>query len=146
MALYDSGMKTTLGGIAIGVGVAVAAPIVFPILASIVKPMTKAVIKQGLILFNMGRETVTGAKEALEDLTAEAKSEIVASAATTRAASKKKKVSPVKSKPVAKAIMDESKALYKKGRGAIMEAKESVEQMVEEARSEIAISTAAKKS
>jgi exonuclease VII small subunit len=145
MALLDYDLKPTVGGIAIGLGVAVVAPIIVPILASIVKPLTKAVIKEGLILYKTGKETVTEAQEAVEDLVAEAKSEIVTA---TRVAAKKKKknVSPGTPSPLAKAIMDEGRALYDKGRGVITEAKEAVEQLVEEAKSEIAASAAAKES
>lgn len=78
MALLENGLKTTLGGLAIGVGVAVVAPIIVPILASIVKPLTKAVLKEGMILYGKGRETVAEAKETIDDLVAEAKSEIEA--------------------------------------------------------------------
>jgi hypothetical protein len=78
MALLENGLKTTLGGLAIGVGVAVVAPIIVPILASIVKPLTKAVIKEGLVLYGKGRETAAEARETIEDLLAEAKSEIEA--------------------------------------------------------------------
>ncbi len=78
MAMLENGLKTTLGGLAIGVGVAVVAPIIVPILASIAKPLTKAVIKQGLILYGKGRETLAEAQETIDDLLAEAKSEIEA--------------------------------------------------------------------
>lgn len=141
MALLENGFKTTLGGLAIGLGVAVAAPIILPILVSIIKPLTKAVIKEGLILYKTGQETVSEAREAVEDLMAEAKSEITAEA---RAAKKTKKASPGTSNPIAKAIMDEGRALYDKGKGAIAETRKAVEQMVEESKSEIAASSAAK--
>jgi hypothetical protein len=78
MALFENGLKTTLGGLAIGVGVAVVAPIIVPILASIAKPLTKAVIKESLILYGKGQETLAEAKETIDDLLAEAKSEIEA--------------------------------------------------------------------
>ncbi len=142
MALFENGMKTTVGGIAIGVGVAVAAPIIFPILASIVKPLTKAIIKEGLILYKTGQETATEAMEAVEDLMAEAKSEI---AACVCVAAKKMKAVPGTPSPIVKTIMDEGKALYDKGVGMIAETKEAMEQLAEEAKSEIAAEAAAKK-
>jgi uncharacterized protein (UPF0254 family) len=76
MGLFENGMKTTLSGLAIGVGVAVVAPILIPILASIAKPLTKTVIKEGLILYDKGKEKMAEAKETVGDLLAEAKSEI----------------------------------------------------------------------
>jgi CO dehydrogenase/acetyl-CoA synthase alpha subunit len=77
MGLLKDSLKTTVGGLAIGIGAAVLAPIVVPILASIAKPLTKAVIKEGLILYDKGKESVAEAKETIEDLMAEAKAEIV---------------------------------------------------------------------
>ena len=76
MAWLENGLKTTLGGIAVGIGMAVVAPVIVPILASIAKPLTKAVIKEGLILYDKGRETVAEAKETIDDLVAEVHSEL----------------------------------------------------------------------
>jgi len=119
MGLLKDSLKTTVGGLAIGIGAAVLAPIVVPILASIAKPLTKAVIKEGLILYEKGKETVAEAKETMDDLLAEAKSEIeagsdlvtepgaVASAAflakAVPAAKKESKKLPPKNKAAAKA-------------------------------------------
>jgi len=148
MGLLENGMKTTLGGLAIGVGLAVVMPIVVPILASIIKPLTKAVIKEGLILYKASQETMTETKEMVEDLVAEAKSEIALSARVTektkKASPRTKKAAPRTSYPIAKTIMNEGKALYDKGKGAITGAKETMVQLVEEAKSEIAASAAAK--
>jgi exonuclease VII small subunit len=140
MALWGNGVKTTLGGLAIGVGVAVAAPIVLPILASIVKPLTKAVIKEGLVLYRTGKETVAEAKEAVEDLVAEARAEIAAAAG----AAGTKDAAACKARPLAQAILDEGKALYDKGKDAFTEAKSAVDLLVEEAKAEIAAEAAAK--
>jgi hypothetical protein len=82
MALLENGLKTTLGGLAFGVGMAVVAPVIVPILASIAKPLTKAVIKEGLILYDKGRETVAEARETIDDLVAEVKSELATDAVT----------------------------------------------------------------
>jgi hypothetical protein len=81
MALLKDGLKTTLGGLAIGIGVAVVAPVIVPILASIAKPLTKAIIKEGLILFDKGKEAAAEVKETIDDLLAEAKSEVEAGSA-----------------------------------------------------------------
>ncbi len=77
MSLFDNGWKGNIvTGLAIGIGSAVIAPIVIPILASIAKPVAKASIKGGLMLYEKGREAVAEAQEVVEDLIAEAKSEL----------------------------------------------------------------------
>lgn len=81
MALWENGFKGILGGLAIGVGAAIVAPIVIPILAGAAKPLAKVAIKEGLILYEKGKEMLAEAKEAVEDLVAESKAEIAASAA-----------------------------------------------------------------
>jgi len=77
MALFNNGLGgNILGGIAVGIGAAIIAPIVMPILASVAKPLAKAVIKSGIMLYEKGRETVAEAGEMVEDIVAEAKSEM----------------------------------------------------------------------
>ncbi len=66
----------TAGNLAIGVGIVLLAPIVLPVLGSIAKPMIKAAIKGGLVAYEGLRVAIAEAKESLEDLTAEARSEI----------------------------------------------------------------------
>jgi hypothetical protein len=66
----------TAGNLAIGVGIVLLAPIVLPVIGSIVKPVVKAAIKGGLVAYEGLRVAVAEAKESLEDLTAEARSEI----------------------------------------------------------------------
>lgn len=77
MGLLDNGLKgTILTGLAIGIGAAVLAPAVIPVIAAVAKPVTKAAIKGGLILFKKGKETFAEVGEVVEDLVAEVKSEI----------------------------------------------------------------------
>jgi hypothetical protein len=77
MGLWDDFVKgNVVTGLAIGIGAAVLAPVVIPILASVAKPLTKAVIKGGLALYESGRETVAEVGEVLEDLVAEAQAEL----------------------------------------------------------------------
>lgn len=77
MAIFDNGWKgNILTGLAIGIGSAVLAPVLVPVLASVAKPLTKAAIKGGLILFEKGKEVAAETREVLEDLVAEAKSEL----------------------------------------------------------------------
>ncbi len=75
MALFDNGIKIGTG-LAIGIGVLILAPAVFPVAASIVKPLAKASIKTGMLLFEKTRELAAEAKESLEDLAAEAHAEL----------------------------------------------------------------------
>lgn len=65
-----------VAGLAIGVGVAILAPVAIPVVATIAKPLAKAAIKGGLILYEKGRETVAEMGEVAEDLLAEAKAEL----------------------------------------------------------------------
>ena len=77
MALFDNGWKgNIIGGLAIGIGSALLAPIVIPLLASIVKPVAKASIKGGLMLYEKGKEAIAETQEVVEDLVAEARSEM----------------------------------------------------------------------
>ncbi|MFZ5906438.1 MAG: DUF5132 domain-containing protein [Nitrospirota bacterium] len=86
MALFDNGFRgNILTGLAIGIGASVIAPAVIPVLANVAKPLAKAAIKSGLLFYEKGRETFAETREILEDLVAEAKSEI--SAETAGAAS-----------------------------------------------------------
>jgi len=79
MALLDNGFKgNVVAGIAFGIGAAVIAPIIIPILSAAVKPMAKVMIKEGLLLYEKCKEMVEEARETVEDLVAEARSEIEA--------------------------------------------------------------------
>ena len=64
-------------GIAVGAGLLVA-PIVIPAVAGAARPLLKAVIKGGYILFEKGREMVAEVCELTEDLIEEAKAEVEA--------------------------------------------------------------------
>ena len=79
MGLLDNGFKGMLSGVAFGIGAAVIAPIVLPILSAGVKPMAKAIIKEGIMAYEKGKEFVEETRETVEDLIAEASSEIEAS-------------------------------------------------------------------
>ena len=77
MGLLDNGLKgNVLTGLAIGIGAAVLGPAVLPVLASVAKPVAKAAIKGGLVLFEKGKETFAEMGEVVEDLVAEAKAEL----------------------------------------------------------------------
>lgn len=75
MALFDNGLK--LGtGVAIGLGALVLAPTVLPAVAAILKPLAKAAIKSGFIVYEKGREVLAETKEVFEDLAAEVRAEL----------------------------------------------------------------------
>jgi hypothetical protein len=77
MGLFNGGWKgNILGGLAIGIGSAVLAPVVIPILSRTAKPLTKAAIKGALLMYEKGKEKVAEAQEVVEDLMAEARSEL----------------------------------------------------------------------
>lgn len=77
MALFENGLKGNIfTGLAIGIGAAVIAPAVIPVLAGVAKPIAKAVIKGGITLYDKGREAIAEGSEVLEDIVAEAKAEL----------------------------------------------------------------------
>jgi hypothetical protein len=76
MALFEGWKGNILGGLALGIGASVVAPVVIPILATVAKPLTKAAIKGGFLLYDKGKETFAEMQEVVEDLVAEAKTEI----------------------------------------------------------------------
>ena len=54
------------------------APVVIPIIAAAARPVLKAAIKSGMLLYDKASEIVAEATEVTEDLVAEAKAEIQA--------------------------------------------------------------------
>lgn len=80
MALLDDLMDGLGGsiatGLAIGVGATILSPVVIPIAANVVKPLAKAAIKSGILIYEKGREMVAEAGEVVEDIIAEAKAEL----------------------------------------------------------------------
>jgi len=77
MGLFDNGLKGNIvTGLAIGIGSSILAPVVIPVLASVVKPMAKAAIKGGFLLYQKGREVAAEAQEVVEDLVAETRAEL----------------------------------------------------------------------
>jgi len=77
MALIGNGLKgNIMTGLAIGIGAAILAPVIIPAAAAVAKPLTKAAIKGGVLLYERGKEMVAEAGEVIEDLVAEAKAEI----------------------------------------------------------------------
>lgn len=75
MAILDNGLKVGTG-LAIGVGAILLAPVVIPAVAAIVRPLVKAGIKGGLVLYEKSIVAIAEAKEVIEDLAAEARAEV----------------------------------------------------------------------
>ena len=65
-----------VSGLAIGIGSAIVAPLVIPALSKAARPLAKAAIKGGLVLWETGKEKLAEAHELVDDLLAEAKTEI----------------------------------------------------------------------
>ncbi|MDA8241724.1 MAG: DUF5132 domain-containing protein [Nitrospiraceae bacterium] len=77
MGLLDNGLKgNVVTGLAIGIGAAILAPTVLPAVANAAKPLIKAAIKSGIIIFEKGKETASELGEVFEDIVAEAKAEM----------------------------------------------------------------------
>ncbi|AFM22947.1 DUF5132 domain-containing protein [Desulfomonile tiedjei] len=76
MALTDLKPKSSVWtGIAIGVGLLLA-PVVVPVVAASMRPLMKAVIRNGYLVYERGREMLEEVTEMTEDIIAEVKSEI----------------------------------------------------------------------
>ena len=74
MKIWNGGLS--VGGLAAGAGVVLLAPVIVPVIGSILKPLAKAVIKGGILAYEGTKLTIAETKETVEDLAAEAKSEI----------------------------------------------------------------------
>lgn len=67
--------KGTSGNVLIGVGIALAAPLVWPIIAAAGRPLAKSVIRGYLALADTVKESVAETGEKLSDLVAEVRAE-----------------------------------------------------------------------
>lgn len=70
------GNSLSLGGLAAGAGMVLLAPIVIPVMGAVLKPLTKALIKGGIVAYESAKISLAETRESLEDITAEAKAEI----------------------------------------------------------------------
>ena len=91
MALFDNIVEgfgsSWVPTVLVGVGVALVAPVVVPALAAGMRPLAKAVLKGGIMVYDKGAEVLAEAGEQLSDLVAEVRSEIEATTAADAAAS-----------------------------------------------------------
>jgi hypothetical protein len=78
MALFEEGLLENglSTGLLVGLGAAILAPALFPAVATAAKPLVKGIIKVGVTLYDKGNEAIAEVGEVLEDLVAEAKSEM----------------------------------------------------------------------
>jgi len=75
MKLFGTSLGTGTS-LAVGAGAVLLAPVIIPVLAGVVKPVAKAVIKGGLLAYEGTKVSLAETKETLEDIAAEAKTEI----------------------------------------------------------------------
>jgi hypothetical protein len=93
VALFDDGLKGPTGSILVILGVALAAPIVLPAVASVSRPLAKTLIRGYLALADSVKEFAAEAQEQVGDLVAEVKAERTASTTGAAAAAAKGKPS-----------------------------------------------------
>jgi hypothetical protein len=70
------GTSISVGSLAIGAGAVLLVPVVMPVLGAVLKPVAKAVIKGGVMAYEGAKVAVAETKETIEDIAAEAKSEL----------------------------------------------------------------------
>ncbi len=76
MAIWDYAPKGDLWtGVAIGAGLLLA-PVVIPIIGEVAKPVAKVLMKAGITAYEIGTEMVADFVEGVQDVAAEAKSEV----------------------------------------------------------------------
>jgi hypothetical protein len=76
MSILNGFKGNIVTGLAIGIGATVLAPAIIPVFAGIAKPLAKAAVKGGIMLYDKGREAFAETREVVEDLVAEARSEM----------------------------------------------------------------------
>lgn len=77
MAIVDNFLKGETGkGVVIGIGIAILAPVAIAVLSGAAKPAARAALKSGILFYEKGREKVAEIGETIEDLAAEARSEM----------------------------------------------------------------------
>jgi hypothetical protein len=76
MKLFGIGLGMNAATIALGAAAVMFGPVLLAAAGSAAKPLFKAGIKGGLLLYDKSKQLALEAKESLEDLAAEAKAEI----------------------------------------------------------------------
>ncbi|MDD3581728.1 MAG: hypothetical protein PHW74_11990 [Desulfobacca sp.] len=75
MGLFGKGLRLTWPGVLIGVGIALAAPVVLAAAAALIRPAAKAAIKGGLVIADKVKEYTTQASAEVRGLVSEAQAE-----------------------------------------------------------------------
>jgi Protein of unknown function (DUF5132) len=83
MAFLEDIPKGGLSAVLVGLGTVIVAPIVIPAL----RPVAKTLVRGGVMLYDMVKESVADAGEQLNDMVAEVRSELAESAEETNGAS-----------------------------------------------------------
>jgi hypothetical protein len=86
MALLEDVTKGGFSTHLVGIGAALVAPTVLPALGSSLRPLAKALVKGGVLLYDSVKESVAEAGEQLNDLVAEVRAEISETAGNEEAA------------------------------------------------------------
>ena len=63
-------------GVAVGIGALLLGPRALPVLSQAARPLARAAIKSGILLYEKGREVAAEASEIFEDLVAEVRAEL----------------------------------------------------------------------
>ncbi|NLI81287.1 MAG: DUF5132 domain-containing protein [Deltaproteobacteria bacterium] len=80
MGLLDDVAKMGWGkGLLVGISAVVLVPVLIPFVGSALRPLVKAVIKGGMVACTKARQVACEAKDGVEDMVAEVKSEPSAS-------------------------------------------------------------------
>jgi hypothetical protein len=74
------GTRVNTGGLAIGAGAVLLAPVVLPVVGAVLRPLLKSAIKGGILAYEGARVSVEETKGMVEDLAAEAKAEMAEAA------------------------------------------------------------------
>jgi Protein of unknown function (DUF5132) len=85
MALIEDMFKGSVPGLLVGVGVALAAPILLPAAATGARPLAKVLLKGALLVGDSVKEVVAEAGEQLSDLVAEVRAERTSNGTATQA-------------------------------------------------------------
>ena len=59
-----------------GIAAVVLLPVCIPVLTRVAKPLAKAALKGGIVLYEKGKGIIAGVSESLEDIMAESKAEL----------------------------------------------------------------------
>lgn len=87
MAFIEDLLKNeTTKGLAIGAAAAMLVPVILPAVAAVGRPLARAAIKTGIVMYEKGREAAAEVGEVIDDLVAEARADLERSHAAEAAA------------------------------------------------------------